>query len=90
VLERSKPTLLVHHTPTANGVNIYKKYFCEYVVLYIPAEARHFSLLQNVLGPTQPPILWLLGFFPSGKLARVWNRFTTHLRLVLRLRLSGV
>jgi hypothetical protein len=31
------------------------------------------------LGPTQPPIQWVLGFFPRGKAAEAWSRPRTSI-----------
>jgi len=28
--------------------------------------------VEGLQGPTQPPIRWVLGFFPRSKAARVW------------------
>jgi len=50
------------------------------------------SLLQNVTkdcGVTQPPIQCIPGFFPWGLSAEGVMLTTTHLQLVLRLRMTG-
>ena len=42
----------------------------------ISARAKHFSLWETSrqdLGTVQPPIQWLLGFFPGGKTAGAWT-----------------
>jgi hypothetical protein len=57
----------------------------------IPVRVRHFSLLQTsrpALGPTQPPISRISGFFPGGKTVEAWNEPLTS--KVPRLRMSGV
>ena len=35
----------------------------------MPSRTRYFSLLQNVQMPNQPPIQWVLQFFPGSKAA---------------------
>jgi len=42
----------------------------------IPGKGSHFLLryrVQTGSGPTQPPILWISGFFPGGKATRAWS-----------------
>jgi len=43
---------------------------------------------RPALGPTQPPIHWVLEYFPWSKEFGAL-KLTTHLQLVPRLRMSG-
>ena len=46
------------------------------------------KMSRPALGPTQPPIHWVPGSFPGSKEVGAL-KLTTHLNLVLRLRMSG-
>jgi len=58
----------------------------------IPSRSWDFFLLvttfRPALGPTQPPIQWLTGFFPWRK-SNHGMKLTTPLHLVLELRMHG-
>jgi len=61
------------------------------ILVRILAEARDFSFPQNVQngsGDNQPPAKWVLGFFDK-KIVAGGMTPTTHLHLVLRLRMSS-
>jgi hypothetical protein len=46
---------------------------------------------DSALGPTQPPIQWVLGgFFPGGGVKRQGMKLTVHLHLVQRSRMVGL
>ena len=58
----------------------------------IPVGARYFYLLLNAqtnCGTTQPPVQWVLWFFPSGKSGRD-VKLTIRFHIVSTVRMSGV